>query len=117
MPTKALAIVAAAVSAMLLFTSARGASDDEFKTDHLVVPDQPAADEVLVNESGSGAAPVIMNTNNIEQEQRNTITILPTTMTTSIIKSSGTETINDDSIATVTSTASATVIRGGQQAP
>ena len=118
MPTKALAIAVAGASAMFLFASAWAASDEEFKTDALIVPGQAADDEALIDQSGSGAAPVLMNpTNNIEQDQRNTITILPTMMTTSVIKSSGTETINDDSIATVTSTASANVIRGGQPAP
>jgi hypothetical protein len=38
-------------------------------------------------------------------------------MTTSVTKSSSTEVINDDSIATITSTASATVIHNGQAAP
>ena len=118
MPTKAFAIAVAGAGAMLLFASAWAASDDEFRTaDDLVLPGQPAGDDMLMKQSGSAAPPVILNTNNIQQDQKNTITIMPVTMNTSITKTSSTEVINDDSIASITSSASATIIHGGQQTP
>lgn|SRR6185312_9858540 len=117
MPIRALAMVFAGVSTMLVLGSWE-ASADEFNTagDTLALPDQPAGNETLAKQSGSSTPVNIVYTgNNIEQRQENTINILPTTMTMTITKSGSIAVGNDSSTASITSTATATVIHGGAQ--
>jgi hypothetical protein len=120
MPARALAIVFAGVSAILLLASSWEASADELKTadDNLALPDQPAGRETLVTQTGSGT-PVntVDANNNIVQQQPNTI-IVPTA-TTMAITSSGSIAIGSNgsssSSASIISSASATIIHGGVQ--
>lgn len=114
MPTKALAIVFAGVSAMLPFASPWMASADEPTTadDSLALPEQPAGNETLVQQSGSTTPVNIVDAhNNIVQQQPNSIIIVPTAMTTTITKTGGIAIGNDNSSGSITSSASATVIR------
>ena len=106
---------------MLLLASWE-ASADELKTagDDLALPDQPAGNETLAKQSGSSAPVNIVDTNNNieQQQQQNTIVVLPTTMTMAITKSGSIAIGNDSSSASITSSASATVIHSGvQQTP
>jgi hypothetical protein len=119
MSTGPLAIVFAGMSAMLLFASPWAASADELNTadDDLALPDQPAGNETLAKQSGSSPTPVnIVDTNNnVEQQQQNSIVGLPTTMTMAITKSGTIAIGNESSSASITSSASATVIHSGMQ--
>ena len=116
MSLKTLVIVLAGVGAVLLFASRLTASADELTAadGDLALPDQPAGDEVLMKESGSIPPATIVGTNNLQQEQRNTI-IVPTAMTMSITKTSSTAISNDSSTASISSSTSATVIHNGVQ--
>ena len=110
-------MVFAGVSTMLVLGSWE-ASADELNTagDTLALPDQPAGNETLAMQSGSSTPVNMVYTgNNIEQRQENTINILPTTMTMTITKSGSIAFGNDSSTASITSTATATVIHGGAQ--
>jgi hypothetical protein len=107
------------MTAMLLFASPWAASADELNTadDDLALPDQPAGNETLAKQSGSSPTPVnIVDTNNnVEQQQQNSIVGLPTTMTMAITKSGTIAIGNESSSASITSSASATVIHSGMQ--
>ena len=118
MSARALAIVFAGVSAIL--ASSWEASADELKTadDNLALPDQPAGNETLVTQTGSGTPVNTVDTNNnIVQQQPNTI-IVPTA-TTMAITNSGSIAIGSNgsssSSASIISSASASIIHGGVQ--
>src|SRR5580765_2373295 len=109
MSTRALAIVFAGASAMLLLASWEAAADElDTAGDTLALPDQPAGNETLAKQSGSSATPLntVDTSSNIEQRQENTIYILPTAMSTAITKSGTIAVGNDSSTASITSSAS-----------
>jgi hypothetical protein len=102
---------------MLLLASPWAASADDVRAadDNLALPDQPTDNGTLVNQSGSVAPVNILDTNNnIVQQQPNTITIIPSAMNTAITKSGSIDIGNDSSSASITSSASATLIRTPQ---
>jgi len=117
MLTKAVQIVLAGVSAMLLLASPWAASGDELGTtdDNLALSAQPAGDETLAKQSGAAAPVNTVDTNsNIVQQQPNTI-IIPTAMTMTIAKSGSIGIGNTSSSASITSSTSAAVVRNGAQ--
>ncbi|HZF35621.1 MAG TPA: hypothetical protein VE914_17625 [Candidatus Angelobacter sp.] len=103
---------------MMLLLASWEASADELKAadDNLAVPDQPAGNETLVTQTGSGA-PVntVDANNNIAQQQQNTI-VVPTA-TTMALTQSGSIAIGSNgsssATASIVSSASATIIHGG----
>jgi hypothetical protein len=104
---------------MMLLLASWEASADELKTadDDLTLPDQPAGNETLAKQSGSLPVATTVGTNNIQQDQQNSI-VLPMTMSNSITKTGSIAIGNDSSSASITSSASATVIHSGvQQTP
>ena len=118
MPIRALVIVLAGLSTMLLLGSWE-ASADELKTadDNLALPDQPAGNETLVTQTGSGTPVNTVDVNNTIVQQPNTI-IVPTA-TTMAITNSGSIDIGSNgsssSSASIISSASASIIHGGVQ--
>src|SRR5262249_21415219 len=117
MRVKALAMVVAGASTMLLLASLGAASADELNTadDHLALSDRPAGNETLAQQSGSMTPVNTLDTNNnIMQQQPNTI-IAPTAVTRAVTSSGSIAIGNDSSSASIASSTSATVYRNGVQ--
>jgi hypothetical protein len=109
MVSKAVALVFAGVSALLM-AAAPSASADELAADDaiLALPDQPTGDDALEQESASSPTTVV-DTNGVLQPNGT----LPTTMTVPMPDSGGTSIVNTSTSAIATSTLNATITGNG----
>jgi hypothetical protein len=109
MATKAVTLLFAGVSG-LLGIAALPASADDLATGEsaLALPDQPAGDDTLMEQSASSPATVV-DTNGVLQPN----STLPTTMTVPMPSSGGTSIVNTSSSAVAISTLSATINNNG----
>jgi hypothetical protein len=108
MVTKALALVFAGVSALLMFGAPLAWADDLATDDSALALPEPAGDEALGKESASSPAAVV-DTNGVLQPN----STLPTTLPVTLPPSGGTSIVNTSTSAVATSTLNATITGNG----